>query len=69
MIEGDSSEYDLITKEINKLKFEDVVLTCEIGLRKGLGSKIIMDAVLSKGVANYRHLAVDPYGNLNYKHY
>ena len=69
MIEGDSSEYDLITKEINKLKFEDVVLTCEIGLRKGLGSKIIMDAVLAKGVANYRHLAVDPYGNLNYKHY
>ena len=69
MIEGDSLEYELITKGIEKLKLEDTVLTCEIGLRKGLGSKTIMDAVIAKGVANYRHIAIDPYGNLNYKHY
>ena len=69
MIEGDSLEYHLITEQIQKLKLEDTVLTCEIGLRKGLGSKTIMDAVIAKGVINYRHIAIDPYGNLNYKHY
>ena len=69
MIEGDSIEYELITKEIEKLHLEDTVLTCEIGLRRGLGSKTIMDAVIAKGVLQYRHLAVDPYGNLDYKHY
>ena len=69
MIEGDSLEYHLITEQIQKLKLEDTVLTCEIGLRKGLGSKTIMDAVIAKGVINNRHIAIDPYGNLNYKHY
>ena len=69
MIKGDSLEYHLITEQIQKLKLEDTVLTCEIGLRKGLGSKTIMDAVIAKGVINYRHIAIDPYGNLNYKHY
>jgi len=69
MIEGDSLEYELITKEIEKLHLEDTVLTCEIGLRRGLGSKTIMDAVIAKGVLHYRHIAIDPYGNLNYKHY
>ena len=69
MIEGDSLEYHLITEQIQKLKLEDTVLTGEIGLRKGLGSTTIMEAVIAKGVINYRHIAIDPYGNLNYKHY
>ena len=49
MIAGDSLEYEFITEEIQKLKLNDIVLTCEIGLRRGLGSKTIMDAVISKG--------------------
>ena len=69
MIEGDSLEYHLITEQIQKLKLEDTVLTCEIGLRKGLGSKTIMDAVIEKCVINYRNIALDEYGYLNYKHY
>jgi len=39
--------------------------SCEIGVREGLGSKIIMDNVLN----NYIHVGVDPYGNLKYQHY
>jgi hypothetical protein len=39
--------------------------TCEIGVREGLGSKIIMDNVVN----NYIHVGVDPYGNLKYQHY
>ena len=69
MIDGDSSEYSFISEEIEKLNLEDVVLTCEIGLRRGLGSKIIMDSVRKKKVKHYRHIAIDPYGDLEYKHY
>ena len=60
MIDGDSSEYNFITEEIQKLKLDPVVLTCEIGLRRGLGSKTIMDAVINQGVEHYRHVAIDP---------
>ena len=69
MIQGDSKEYEFISEEIEKLDLKDVVLSCEIGLRRGMGSQTIMDAVISKGVPYYRHIAVDPYGNLNYQHY
>ena len=69
MIKGDSTEYHLITEQIGKLKLGQVTLTCEIGLREGLGSKIIMDAILDSKPKLYKHIAVDPYNNLFYKHY
>ena len=69
MIKGDSSEYHLITKHIRKLKIDRATLTCEIGLREGLGSKIIMDAVREHKPNLYKHIAIDPYNNLSYEHY
>ena len=69
MIKGDSSEYHLITKHIGKLKIDRATLTCEIGLREGLGSKIIMDAVREHKPNLYKHIAIDPYNNLSYEHY
>jgi hypothetical protein len=39
--------------------------SCEIGVRDGMGSKIIMDNIKN----NYLHIGVDPYANLNYQHY
>ena len=63
MIRGDSSEYDLLEKWSN---FDcQGHKSCEIGVREGLGSKIIMDNVIN----NYIHVGVDPYGNLKYQHY
>ena len=64
MIRGDSKDYELLEKwtkgfDCNGYK------TCEIGVREGLGSKIIMDNVVN----NYIHVGVDPYGNLEYQHY
>ena len=47
MIAGDSLEYNFITEEIQKLNLPPVVLTCEIGLRRGLGSQIAMYDVLA----------------------
>ena len=63
MIRGDSGEYDLLTKWAN---FDcEGNYSCEIGVREGLGSKIIMDNIKN----NFIHIGVDPYGNLNYQHY
>ena len=60
MIKGDSSEYNLIAEQIDKLKIDRATLTCEIGLREGLGSKIIMDSVRKHNPNLYKHIAVDP---------
>tara|TARA_Y100000114_G_scaffold75727_1_gene69453 strand:- start:146 stop:745 length:600 start_codon:yes stop_codon:yes gene_type:complete len=69
VIKGDSSEYHLITKHIGKLNIDRATLTCEIGLREGLGSKIIMDAMREHKPNLYKHVAIDPYNNLSYEHY
>jgi hypothetical protein len=64
MIRGDSTEYDLLEKWTKDFDCQGYK-TCEIGVREGLGSKIIMDNVRN----NYIHVGVDPYGNLKYQHY
>ena len=46
MIKGDSTDYNLLDNWVRTLKIKtDKVLTCEIGVREGLGSKIIMDGI------------------------
>lgn len=62
MIQGDSTEYELLEKWAKESRNKD--LSCEIGVREGLGSKIILDHLKPK-----KHLGIDPYGNLNYQHY
>ena len=63
MIKGDSEEYDLLEKWA---KFDcEGHYSCEIGVRQGLGSKIIMDNIIN----NKTHVGIDPYGNLSYQHY
>jgi hypothetical protein len=47
-------------------------VSVEIGVREGLGSKIIMDAFrehIKGSKTSYRHIGIDPYGNLKYQHY
>ena len=64
MIRGDSIDYELLDKWTKGFDCQGYK-TCEIGVREGLGSKIIMDNVIN----NYIHVGVDPYGNLEYQHY
>jgi len=64
MIRGDSRDYDLLEKWSKGFDCQGFK-SCEIGVREGLGSKIIMDNVVN----NYIHVGVDPYGNLKYQHY
>ena len=63
MIRGDSTDYDLLDKWSKNFDCQGYK-SCEIGVREGLGSKIIMDNVIN----NYIHVGVDPYGDLVYQH-
>jgi len=66
MIQGDSTEYELLKKwcETSPLAGAEDSISCEIGIREGLGSKIILDYFKPKV-----HIGIDPYGNLKYQHY
>ena len=73
-IRGDSTEYDLLKKWCETLPFFEEpksVTTCEIGVREGLGSKVIMLGLRARLVKKipYQHIGIDPYGNLKYQHY
>ena len=71
-IQGDSEEYDLL-KEMVKSSYNlapyNYILTCEIGVREGLGSKTIIEEIRNKYQGTYLHVGIDPYGNLSYSHY
>ena len=73
MIRGDSSEYDLLKKWCETLPFFEeptLVTTIEIGINEGKGSEVIMEAIKSRiGDKPYEHFGVDPYGDLDYKHF
>ena len=72
MIKGDSSDYSLLKKWCATAPVfnpKDRFYSCEIGVREGLGSKIIMDVFKErlKGLP-YMHFGIDPYGNRVYQH-
>lgn len=63
----DSREYDILEEAATIIR--DVNgLTCEIGVREGGGSKVIMDATLKSGRSKV-HIAIDPFGNIEYEHW
>jgi len=64
--EGDSSNYEIITRAIEAIPAHKEGLTCEIGLRRGYGSKVIMDALAKRVSPERTHVAIDPYGNIEY---
>jgi len=62
MIRGDSTEYDLLGKWAN---FDcQGYNSVEIGVREGLGTKVILDNIKN----NYIHIGIDPYADLEYQH-
>ena len=72
MIKGDSGEYELLAaavKSAYKLQSIDYYLTCEIGVREGMGSKIMMDEIQNKNHGTHHHIGIDPYGDLTYVHF
>src|SRR5690349_4073265 len=63
---GDSGDYHLLTKGI-ELSSSVPGLTCEIGLRRGGGTKHIIDAI-AQYCPDKVHIAIDPYGHIEYEH-
>jgi len=64
MISGDSYEYELLERWTKGFDCQGYK-SCEIGVNKGYGSKVIMDNLIN----NYIHVGVDPYGDLEYQHF
>lgn len=63
---GDSGDYHLLEKGI-ELSALVPGISCEIGLRRGGGSRHIMDAI-ARYCNGRMHIAIDPYGNIEYEH-
>ena len=64
MISGDSVEYELLERWTKGFDCQGYK-SCEIGVNKGHGSKVIMDNIIN----NYIHVGVDPYDDLVYQHF
>lgn len=62
---GDSLEYETLWNAARSIK--DVPgMTCELGVRRGGGTKAIIDGLLSNMDLDRHHVCVDPYGNIDY---
>jgi len=64
MLPTDSTEYELLT-EAAEMAAGIVGMGCEIGLRRGGGSRMIMDSFIKKGEFK-THVMVDPWGDIEY---
>ena len=65
MIAGDSKEYEILVEACESLT-SDNLFTAEIGVRQGLGSKLILENLKNK---KHWHIGIDPYGNISYEHF
>jgi hypothetical protein len=65
-IEGDSLDYEILKKAAADIENVDG-LTCEIGVRLGMGSLTIMKET-SKHENKKIHIGIDPFGNIEYQH-
>lgn len=63
----DSREYDILRNATECIKNVDG-LTCEIGVREGGGTKLILDTLKHSGQKK-THIAIDPFGNIEYAHW
>jgi hypothetical protein len=63
-IDSPPETYDVMKKYVKTLKGVDG-LSCEIGLRRGGGTKTIVDAFLENNDKRV-HVCMDPYGNIIY---
>ncbi len=61
----DSQNYDVLTEGVARTQ-SVVGMTCEIGLRRGGGTKYILDALVDTKQQDKVHIAIDPFGNIEY---
>ena len=63
----DSREYHILENATHLIKNVQG-LTCEIGVREGGGTKVILDTLKHSGQKK-THIAIDPFGNIEYAHW
>ena len=66
-IEGDSYDYELLDSAVKRIK-NPIGSSFEIGVRRGMGSKTIIDAYRKyhPKLIDLIHVGLDPYGDLPY---
>ena len=66
LLETDSThDNDIIVHAIREIR--DVEgMTCELGVRRGGGTKLIIDSLVENNDLNRHHIAIDPYGNIDF---
>ena len=66
-IEGDSYDYGLLETAVKRIK-NPIGMSFEIGVRRGMGSKTIIDAYRKyhPSINDLIHIGLDPYGDLPY---
>lgn len=67
-METDSREYEILINAVIKTKHLDG-MTCEIGVREGGATKIILQGSVMLEGQKRTHIAIDPFGNIDYVHW
>lgn len=66
--ETDSANYEVLTNAVIRSSSAQGA-TVEIGMRRGGGTRYIVDALITTGQNKEKpHIAIDPYGNIEYYH-
>jgi hypothetical protein len=64
----DSDEYEILARACRGATgLDPQAMTCEIGLREGGGTKTMLEALVESGQQQRVHVAIDPYGNIEYR--
>jgi len=64
----DSAEYEILFRAVGGVaQLDRNALSCEIGLREGGGSKWMIEALAITDQFDRTHIAIDPYGNIEYE--
>lgn len=63
----DSREYHILQHAVEHVSMVEG-FTCEIGVREGGGTQMILEA-LRHSLQNKIHVAIDPFGNIEYEHW
>lgn len=67
-LQTDSAEYEILARACQRAaNLDPTAMSCEIGLREGGGTKHMLDALAASGQTQRVHVAIDPYGNIDYR--
>jgi hypothetical protein len=64
----DSAEYEILKRAVVESASVDInAMSCEIGVRAGGGSALMIDTLVESGQKDRTHILLDPYGSIEYE--